>query len=70
MFNVQMASEAKSRTLSREWVGDDLRVELMPFSFTTSDEKSLEVRLAPCAYIDNLVEKIFTHLENLERYKY
>lgn len=67
MFNVQMASEAKSRSLSKKWIGEDLIVEMMPFSFQSGENKNLEVHLAPCAYMEDLKDKIFSYLQQLER---
>ena len=40
---------------------------MMPFTSPTEDGKGSQVSLEPCAYSDNIVEKILVRLDNLER---
>lgn len=67
LLNVKMASEVKVRELSKVWIGDDLMVQMMPFTFPADEGKGLEVKLAPCGYTEDVVEKVLKHLDNLER---
>ena len=47
---VYLGSEKKQRALSRELIGDNLEVELVPFTFTLAGGRE-EIRGAAHAYI-------------------
>ena len=68
-FNVRWLkqSERKHCTLCRELIGDNLEVELAPFSFKLADGGE-EIRGAAHAYTASLTAKIFQLLEQNEMY--
>ena len=59
---VYLGSERKQRALSNELVGDNLEVELAPFSFKLSNGGE-ELRGAAFAYTSSLTKKVVQLLE-------
>lgn len=60
-----LGSEKKLRALSQELIGDNLEVELAPFTFTLADGGE-EIRGAAHAYAPSLTDKIIQLLEQNE----
>jgi len=59
---VYLGSERKQRALSKELVGDNLTVELAPFSFKLANGGE-ELRGAAMAYTPSLTRKVIQLLE-------
>ena len=64
---ISFGSERKHRALCRELIGDNLEVELAPFSFKLADGGE-EIRGAAHAYTPSLTAKITQLLEQNEMY--
>ncbi|KAL5515747.1 hypothetical protein EMCRGX_G000956 [Ephydatia muelleri] len=64
---ISFGSERKHRALCRELIGDNLEVELAPFSFKLADGGE-EIRGAAHAYTPSLTVKITQLLEQNEMY--
>jgi hypothetical protein len=62
-WKVELASEAKERSLANELVGPNIDAESLPFTFLVDDCHHEEVRRAPMAYVPNLVGKVIQVLE-------
>ena len=62
---VYLGSERKQRALSNKLVGDNLEVELAPFSFQLSNGGE-ELRGAASAYTPSLTRKVVQLLEQNE----
>ena len=73
MWGISIAPEGKMRSEAKELVGDNIRAEMVPFSFTHKDGGE-EIESAAMAYIPNLWEKIKDLLEqnndNCKKYNY
>ena len=63
---VYIGSEGKQRALAHEFIGDNLMVELAPFSFKLPDGGE-ELRGAAYGYTPSLIQKIEQLLEQNER---
>ena len=63
---VYIGSEGKQRALAHEFIGDNLMVELAPFSFKLPDGGE-ELRGAAYGYTPDLIQKIKQLLEQNER---
>ena len=63
-----IGSERKQRALAKELIGDNLEVELTPFSFKTSNGGE-ELRGAPHAFTPCWQHKLVQLLEENERYQ-
>ncbi len=55
VFNVSLASERKQRILAKDLVGDNFKVESVPFSFNVDGRV---IKEAPFVYVPNLIRKI------------
>ncbi|XP_031571713.1 uncharacterized protein LOC116305874 [Actinia tenebrosa] len=61
-WGVQMASEKKQREVADKQKLGEILSEDMPFEFKKNGS-GREIRMAPCARIQNLEEMVFNHLE-------
>lgn len=61
-FNIQLASERKTRCVAKEWVGQGLRVEMAPLPSDRGD-----VQMVPWAYMYNLVAVVLKRLDVLNQ---
>ena len=67
-LNVTIASERQQRSLAKGIVGDNLKAERAPFSFSTDRNKE-EIREIPFVYRPNLIAAIADIVAQHERYK-
>ena len=66
MAGVGLGAEKKQWVLSNHFVGDNLELELTPFSFTVSGGGE-EIRGAPHAFTPSLTQKVHQLLEENEQ---
>ena len=57
MWGVSIAAEKKMRQEAADLIGDDIKAEMVPFSFTHKDGGDL-VKPAPMAYIPDIWQKV------------
>lgn len=62
-WGVSIASEKQMRLEAKELIGDNLRAELIPLTFTCKDG-SEEVKETPMAYIPRLWDSLHNNLEH------
>ena len=55
-FNISLASERKQRVLAKDLVGENYKVESVPFSFTIDSREVIQE--APFVYVPNLIQKL------------
>ena len=57
MFHVSLASERRQRTLAKKAVGENIVVEVVPFTFSAAGG-GVEIREAPFVYVPNLIARV------------
>ena len=67
-WKINLASEAKERVLAKKLVGPNLKAEMVAFSFSLDGGAAEEVRMAPLAYIPDLIGKVKQLLEQSDKY--
>ncbi|KAK3736237.1 hypothetical protein QZH41_019804, partial [Actinostola sp. cb2023] len=62
-WGLSIQSEAKDRILAKEQQIEEGRSEMLPFTFTVKNGKSIEIRTAPCTWLGSLTNAVMKHLE-------
>ena len=65
-FNVNLASEKKTRLTIKEWIGEGLKAEMAPLTKIVTGSKRVEVILTPWVYLYNLVAHVLRQLKELK----
>ena len=64
-FNVELASESKTRATVNERVGKGLITEMAPLTAPSQSGRYLQINPTPWAYVYNLVGHVLKHLKHL-----
>ena len=62
-----MAGEGKRRDRAKELVGNDLSSSEVPLTFPNEERNGHVIKLAPCVQLNDIVHRILTHLDHLNR---
>ena len=63
-----MASQAKQRKIAKEWAGNDVICVNTLFRFPVKEKKGkFEIREAPWAYVNDLVNHVLFYLDGLSQ---
>lgn len=65
-FRIEIASERKQRKLAKEIIGENVKAERAPFTFS-KDGGGEEIREVPFVYVPNLIQKVADLVAHNER---